>query len=133
MIEQKSISLSVIDPVCGMNVIPRDAAGKHQYQGENYYFCSPGCAAEFRDNPDRYLKPKEPAPPAGGQVEYTCPMHPQIRQLGPGTCPICGMALEPREASGEEINPELVDMMRRLWVSVALSLPILLLMVSSLI
>src|SRR5229473_1923092 len=133
MIEQKSISLPVIDPVCGMNVIPGDAAGKQKYQSENYYFCSPGCAAKFRDNPDRYLKPKDPIPHTGEQVEYTCPMHPQIRQFGPGTCPICGMALEPREATGEEINPELVDMTSRFRISVGLTLPILLLMVSSLI
>jgi Cu+-exporting ATPase len=133
MIEQKSISPQVIDPVCGMHVSPGDAAGNHKHQGETYYFCGGGCAAKFRANPDGYLKPNEPAPPAGGQVEYTCPMHPEVRQLGPGACPICGMALEPREVSGEETNPELVDMTRRFWISVALTLPILLLMVSSLI
>ena len=118
------------DPVCGMQVKPDQAAGNYNYQGENYYFCGSGCAAKFRANPDRYLKPKELDPPAGEQVEYTCPMHPEVRQPGPGACPKCGMALEPRVASGEEINPELVDMTRRFWISSALTLPLLLLMVS---
>jgi len=130
---QKSVETTVIDPVCGMNVSPDEAAGKRQHQGETYYFCSQGCAAKFRDNPERYLKPKEAMPPAAGQVEYTCPMHPEIRQLGPGNCPKCGMALEPRVAAGEEINPELVDMTRRFWISLGLTAPILLLMFSPLI
>src|SRR5579864_5392638 len=108
------------DPVCGMHVKPGEAAGNYNYQDQTYYFCGLGCAAKFRANPDRYLKPKETHPPAGEQVEYTCPMHPEVRQLGPGACPICGMALEPRVASGEEINPELVDMTRRFWISAAL-------------
>jgi P-type Cu+ transporter len=133
MLEQKSLSGSLIDPVCGMHVSPEDSADNHQYKGETYYFCGPGCAAKFRADPDRYLKLKEPTPPTGDQVEYTCPMHPQIRQLGPGNCPICGMALEPRGVTGEEVNPELVDMTRRFWISLALTAPTLLLMVSSLI
>jgi len=174
MIDQKSVPPSVIDPVCGMSVSPNDAAGKFEYQGGTYYFCSLGCAEKFRANPARYLESKKPAPlpvaatASGGQAEYTCPMHPEVRQLGPGSCPkcgmalepavsarvaksieytcpmhpqivrsepgacpICGMALEPREVTGEEINPELVDMTRRFWVSLALTLPTLLLMVSS--
>jgi Cu+-exporting ATPase len=131
MIEQKSTVKPVIDPVCGMSVIPGDAAGNHQYQGETYHFCGLNCAAKFRADPDRYLKPTEPAPAAGAQVEYTCPMHPEVRQLGPGNCPICGMALEPRGVSGEEINPELVDMTRRFWISLALTVPTLLLMFSA--
>jgi Cu+-exporting ATPase len=174
MIDQKSVPPSVIDPVCGMSVSPNDAAGKYEYQGGTYYFCSLGCAEKFRANPDRYLEPKKPAPlpevatASGGPVEYTCPMHPEVRQLVPGSCPkcgmalepavtapvvksieytcpmhpqivrsepgacpICGMALEPREVTGEEINPELVDMTRRFWISLALTLPTLLLMVSS--
>jgi Cu+-exporting ATPase len=131
MIEQKSVPPPVIDPVCGMKVNPSDAAGNHRYQGETYYFCGVGCAAKFRANPDRYLKPKNPTPPAGEQAEYTCPMHPEVRQLGPGVCPKCGMALEPMVATAEEINPELVDMTRRFRISLALTLPTLLLMVSS--
>src|SRR2546421_12232814 len=71
----------------------------------------------------------EAVDPRRETVEYTCPMHPEVRQMGPGTCPICGMALEPREATGEDVNPELADMTRRLWLSVALSAPILALMV----
>src|SRR5437763_8224655 len=131
MIEQKSTTLPVIDPVCGMSVTPSSAAGKHQHSGETYYFCGVGCAAKFRANPDRYLRPKEPEAAIGRQVEYTCPMHPEVRQLGPGSCPKCGMALEPREVSGEESNPELVDMKRRFWLSLVLTAPILLLMFSA--
>lgn len=133
MIEQKSVSMPVIDPVCGMQVNPSDAAGKREYQGETYYFCGLDCAAKFWANPDRYLKPKEPSPLAGEQAEYTCPMHPEVRQAGPGSCPKCGMALEPVELTGEETNPELMDMTRRFWISLALTLPTLLLMVSSLV
>jgi Cu+-exporting ATPase len=121
----------MIDPVCGMSVKPGDAAGSHQHLGETYYFCGLGCATKFRGNPDRYLKPQEPSAPTGGQVEYTCPMHPEVRRLGPGACPICGMALEPRVISVEEINPELVDMTRRFWISLALTVPTLLLMFSA--
>jgi Cu+-exporting ATPase len=131
MIEQESTSRPVIDPVCGMSVRPADAAGNQQYQGETYYFCGPGCAAKFRASPDRYLQPGNPTPPTGQQVEYTCPMHPEVRQWGPGTCPKCGMALEPREITGEEINPELVDMKRRFWISLALTVPTLLFMFSA--
>ena len=141
MIEQESGPPSAIDPVCGMSVNPSKAAGNYEYRGETYYFCGLGCAEKFRAHPDSYLKPKEPAPIAvaattrggqvGGQVEYTCPMHPDVRQMGPGSCPKCGMALEPSEATGEESNPELVDMTRRFRTSLALTLPTLLLMVSS--
>src|SRR5450432_2418849 len=141
MIEQESGPPSAIDPVCGMSVNPSKAAANYEYRGETYYFCGLGCAEKFRAQPDSYLKPKEPAPIAvaattrGGQVEcqveYTCPMHPDVRQMGPGSCPKCGMALEPSEATGEESNPELVDMTRRFRTSLALTLPTLLLMVSS--
>jgi Cu+-exporting ATPase len=133
MIQQKSEGTTVIDPVCGMNVSPGEAAGERQYQGEIYYFCSLNCAAKFQDNPKLYLKPKETTPPATDQAEYTCPMHPEIRRLGPGSCPKCGMALEPRIETGEEINPELVDMTRRFWISLAFTAPTLLFMFSSLI
>src|ERR1700752_2504582 len=118
----------MIDPVCGMSVKPGDAAGSNQPLGETYSLCGLGGAAKFRATPDRYLKPEEPAPPASVEVEYTCPMHPEVRQLGPGSCPKCGMALEPREISVEEINPELVDMTRRFRISWALTVPTLLLM-----
>ena len=134
MIEQESGPPSAIDPVCGMSVNPSKAAGNYEYRGETYYFCGLGCAEKFRAHPDSYLKPKEPAPIAvaattrggqvGGQVEYTCPMHPDVRQMGPGSCPKCGMALEPREATGEEINPELVDMTRRFRIGLVLTIPV---------
>ena len=93
------------------------------HQGETYYFCSKGCAAKFQADPAKYLQPSTPEPmqhEAAG-VEYTCPMHPQVRQIGPGSCPICGMALEPvhiTRESADEVNPEYTDMLRRFWVSV---------------
>src|SRR5437879_3116880 len=122
------------DPVCGMAVDPVTAAGHVDYQGQTYYFCNPGCLTEFQANPERYLSPA-PSPPAphSQHVEYTCPMHPEIVRSGPGSCPICGMALEPRHASAEEANPELQTMTRRFWASVALTAPILALMVSEMI
>src|SRR5260221_13279848 len=126
----------VQDPVCGMAVDPSSAAGRVDYQGQTYYFCNVGCQTAFEANPERYLAPiqKTPAPaPQSQQVEYTCPMHPEIVRNGPGACPICGMALEPRHASAEEVNPELQDMTRRFWASVALTAPILALMVSEMI
>src|SRR5580658_9541676 len=88
----------VRDPVCGMLVDPQQAAGSAVYQGETYYFCSKGCAAKFQADPEKYLHPNaapEPMQPEAPGVEYTCPMHPEVRQIGPGSCPICGMALEP--------------------------------------
>ena len=99
-----------------MTVDPAKAAGAAEYQGEKYYFCGRSCLAKFSADPDRYLQRPEPAPPKPAaekpqQVEYTCPMHPEVRQMGPGACPKCGMALEPVTASaGEEDNAELKDM-----------------------
>jgi Cu+-exporting ATPase len=163
----------VHDPVCGMKVDPSKAAIL-DHQGVTVYFCSQGCAAKFRASPEKYLqakpdanslKPptrtepqrvytcpmhteiKQPGPgrcPKCGMAlepatistpakhtEYTCPMHPQIVRDAPGSCPICGMALELREVTAEESNPELAYMTRRLWISVALAVPMLALMVSS--
>jgi Cu+-exporting ATPase len=113
-----------------MEVTPSQAAGSFEYRGQTYYFCAKSCLARFQADPLKYLAPKPavPAAPAKGakDVEYTCPMHPEVVQMGPGTCPICGMALEPKEIqAGDTENPELADMQRRLWVSVALSLPLL--------
>jgi Cu+-exporting ATPase len=125
------------DPVCGMKVDPAKAAASIEYEGATFYFCSQGCAAKFRVGPEKYAPAKSvaaPPHPAGmtePQGEYTCPMHPQIVRDGPGSCPICGMALEPREATVEEANPELANMTRRLWISVALAVPMLALMVSA--
>ena len=167
-------SSSAIDPVCGMQVDPSTAAAHVEHEGSTYYFCCNGCAEKFRANPGKYLRPKAPpaaAPPPKTelQAEYVCPMHPEVRQIGPGTCakcgmalepatvtatavrteytcpmhpeiirsepgscPICGMALEPRQVTAEETNPELHDMTRRFWISVALAFPLLALMVSEL-
>jgi Cu+-exporting ATPase len=85
------------DPVCGMTVDPANAAGSHQYKENTYYFCHPSCLERFKADPERYLAPKKPdAGPTGRHdVEYTCPMDPEVRQIGPGSCPKCGMALEP--------------------------------------
>jgi len=115
------------DPVCGMSVDPATARHRAEHGGQSYVFCSAGCREKFLADPDRYLKPAAavaaPAAPAG--TIYTCPMHPEIRQPGPGSCPICGMALEPEMPTAESgPNPELVDMTRRFWVAAVLSVPV---------
>lgn len=116
-----------LDPVCGMNVDPHKTAYHHSYGGKTYYFCSDGCRGKFAAAPDKYLGGKSAALPAqvpAGTI-YTCPMHPEVRQVGPGSCPICGMALEPVLAAGETgPNAELVDMSRRLWIGLVLSVPV---------
>ncbi len=118
---------SSIDPVCGMTVDPASAAGSHEYKGETYYFCSNGCQTKFKADPEKYLNPKEPENQPLG-VEYTCPMHPEIVQIGPGSCPICGMALEPKEISLDDgPDPEYIDMKRRFGISALLTLPVLVL------
>ena len=162
------------DPVCGMTVDPSEAASSIEHHGATVYFCSESCAAKFRAAPEKYVQAKpgaapshptaktepqeeytcpmhpevkqtgpgscpkcgmalEPAaaPAPTKRSEYTCPMHPQIVRDGPGSCPICGMALEPREITSEDSNPELVNMTRRLWISVVLAVPMLALMVSA--
>ncbi|MFL5331633.1 MAG: heavy metal translocating P-type ATPase [Geminicoccaceae bacterium] len=120
-------SVQVTDPVCGMQVDPRRSAYHHEHRGQTYHFCSGGCRAKFAADPERYLAGKA-APPANPGAIYTCPMHPEIRQVGPGSCPICGMALEPLDATAEAgPNPELADMSRRLWVAAALTVPVVLL------
>jgi Cu+-exporting ATPase len=120
----------VLDPVCGMTVDPQTAPHRHAHHGETYYFCSSGCRTKFAADPAKYLKPgaATPAEPMPAGTIYTCPMHPEIRQEGPGSCPICGMALEPEMPSADAgPNPELADMTRRFWVGVALSLPVVVL------
>jgi Cu+-exporting ATPase len=113
-----------IDPVCGMTVDPAAAAGHFDYHGRTYHFCSKHCLQAFGADPAKFLagKAKQQAP-AGAQ--YTCPMHPEIVQVGPGSCPKCGMALVPMEGA-EEDDSELRDLTRRLWVSAALSVPLVL-------
>jgi Cu+-exporting ATPase len=118
------------DPVCGMTVKP-ESPHRYTWQGREFRFCGAGCRAKFEADPERWLAPKPatPAPPPPGVSEWTCPMHPEIVRNAPGTCPICGMALEPRTISLEEpANPELADMQRRLVVAAVLSLPLLLMM-----
>ena len=118
----------VRDPVCGMTVDPNVTPYRYEFKGQNYYFCSAGCRAKFMADPRKYLTDLPPAKPEGAPegTIYTCPMHPQIRQVGPGSCPICGMALEPELVSAEPAkNPELADMTRRFWVGLALALPVL--------
>jgi P-type Cu+ transporter len=117
------------DPVCGMQVNPEKAAATSEYQGKTYFFCCAGCKKKFDAAPEQYLapQPKQPEIPVPG-AQYTCPMHPEVVRDGPGSCPICGMALEPREVTGDEVNPELADMRRRFWISVGLTVPLLILM-----
>jgi Cu+-exporting ATPase len=117
------------DPVCGMKVDPATSKHRFEHAGATFHFCSAGCRTKFAAAPESYLKPKEavPAPAQAGAI-YTCPMHPEIRQQGPGSCPICGMALEPLEVSAETApNHELVDMTRRFWVGLALTTPVVVL------
>ena len=165
----------VVDPVCHMTVDPQTAAGSFVHNGETYYFCRTQCLQKFRESPDSFLSPApivqlglsrstskaatftcpmhpevrndgpgscpkcgmalEPltAPTPGSEVEYTCPMHPEVVSSESGNCPICGMALEPRtvDPSATE-NPELIDMKRRFWISVALALPVFLIGMSDL-
>jgi P-type Cu+ transporter len=145
-------SVRMKDPVCGMLVDPEKPAAKIESAGTPYYFCSKGCAGKFEKEPQKYLAahnkavkdlpspsghsdrsgqtapPPDTAPAGTAAVRYTCPMHPQIIQIGPGSCPICGMALEPVDVFAEvEADPEYDSMLRRLWVSAVLSLPVLLL------
>jgi Cu+-exporting ATPase len=115
---------TTIDPVCGMIVdAEHPKGGRHLYKGQLYGFCSPKCLARFKADPDAYLAPKKQAPPRPEELSaiYTCPMHPEVRQVGPGACPKCGMALEPLVAvatPSDADNQELRGMSRRLWWSI---------------
>jgi Cu+-exporting ATPase len=124
---QRPSGAQAIDPVCGMTIDPHKTAHQHVHQGRTYYFCSAGCMRKFAAEPQKYLKPRpaEAERPVPAGTIYTCPMHPQIRQVGPGSCPICGMALEPLVATAETgPNPELVDMTRRFWIGLVLTIPV---------
>jgi Cu+-exporting ATPase len=114
----------VIDPVCGMTVDPAKAAGRVEHKGTSYFFCSQHCLHSFQSDPERFVAGKKIENQALPGAEYTCPMHPEIVQTGPGSCPKCGMALVPMEGA-EEDDSELRDLTRRLWVSAALSVPLL--------
>jgi Cu+-exporting ATPase len=116
-----------VDPVCGMSVDPETSKNRFEHRGETYHFCSAGCRTKFAAAPEHYLHKspigQQPAAAPEGTI-YTCPMHPQIRQDGPGSCPICGMALEPELVTlDNQPNPELADMTRRFWVGLGLALP----------
>jgi P-type Cu+ transporter len=121
---QAAGSDAVKDPVCGMTVDPQKTPHRHVHQHRSYYFCSSGCRSKFAAEPAKYLgKQAGPAAKLPTGTIYTCPMHPEIRQAGPGGCPICGMALEPLEPAAGP-NPELADMTRRLWIGLALAVPV---------
>ena len=108
-----------IDPVCGMEVDPSTDL-RTDYLGKTYYFCHPSCLERFTGDPRSFLEPREPEPVIPGAI-YTCPMHPEVRQDGPGSCPICGMALEPERVTLDEgPNPELIDMTRRFCIAAIL-------------
>jgi len=137
---------TAIDPVCGMTVTPNDDTPTHEHDGETYYFCCAGCRGKFADNPGAFLKTRDDAEadgsccgdhashkkktkaesdrPADPDAMYTCPMHPEIEQRGPGDCPKCGMALEPMDAGAEVDDSEVRDMTRRFWIALALTLPV---------
>ncbi|KQW18024.1 haloacid dehalogenase [Afipia sp. Root123D2] len=117
----------VVDPVCGMTVDPATSKHRFDYHGRTYHFCSAGCRAKFATAPEQYLDKSQASAMKATVPEgtvYTCPMHPEIRQIGPGSCPICGMALEPEVATLDAPpNPELADMTRRFWIGLVLALP----------
>ena len=153
MSREASSEKLAIDPVCGMSVDPLKAAAESNHAGKTYYFCSAGCAKRFSKEPEKFLAapgtagmihghsavklwPQQelitpsltPAIPANKNARYTCPMHPEIVQIGSGACPKCGMALEPMDVFAEaEADPEYDSMRLRFWLSAALSLPVLLL------
>jgi Cu+-exporting ATPase len=139
-VTQPAPAAEVRDPVCGMTVQPATAAGHYDFQGNTYYFCAVSCLNKFKATPAAYLKPAGSRQQvADGKtqsafriphsaIEYTCPMHPEIVQLGPGSCPKCGMALEPKTVSlNDAPDPELAQMTRRFWVCLALAAPVFLL------
>ncbi len=124
-----SESPTVLDPVCGMTVNPAKTPHHAEHDGVAYHFCGVGCRTKFLADPDRYLtRSAEPPPAVAPGTIFTCPMHPEIRQEGPGPCPICGMALEPETITAEAPpNHELSDMSRRLWIGLALTAPVFIL------
>ncbi len=120
----------VLDPVCGMEVVPGKTPHTHEHEGQTFHFCSASCAGKFAADPRKYLAPANPSGPGAPDnakpgTKYTCPMHPEIVRDGPGSCPICGMALEPMTVSREKPDSdELRDMTRRFWIGLCLALPL---------
>ena len=136
MSEAKNSNSLVKDPVCGMMIDPTTAkGGSIQFKAETYYFCNPKCKDKFQAEPQNYLSNKvEAEKNLHTEVIYTCPMHPEIRQKGPGSCPICGMALEPEEITlDEKENPELLDFTKKLKLCIPLTIPLLFLAMSDII
>jgi len=126
--QEPFVPTRVQDPVCGMMVEPEKAAHHAEHGGGAYHFCSADCRRTFIADPGRYVGEARPAPTIAAGTMWTCPMHPEIRQDHPGSCPICGMALEPAVATAERgPSPELSDMSRRFWIALVLSLPVLVL------
>jgi len=132
---ESSHGSTAIDPVCGMTISPAKAAGQHTHAGHTYYFCGKSCLEKFKADPERYVgKAEAPVVEAPAGAKWTCPMHPEVVQDGPGSCPFCGMALEPMTVTLEERpNHELIDMTRRFWISVALAVPLLVIAMGDLI
>lgn len=122
-----------IDPVCGMEVTREAARHTHQHEGQGYYFCGASCREKFANDPHGYLSGEAQAAAeaaardaASAGALFTCPMHPEIVKDGPGSCPLCGMALEPQTVSLDDgPNPELVDFTRRFWIGLVFALPLL--------
>lgn len=134
--ESGDVSSNLVkDPVCGMTIDPSSAKGGSSfYKDQSYFFCSTKCKTKFDTEPEKYLQPSSSTSTNNDETIYTCPMHPEIRQKGPGSCPLCGMALEPAEVSLEEVdNPELIDFTKRLKVSAILTIPLALFSMSDLI
>jgi Cu+-exporting ATPase len=125
---QADIIDTVKDPVCNMDVDPAATPHHHDHGGRTYHFCGQGCLTKFSGDPEHYLSGahRRAAENAPADAEYTCPMHPEIVQVGPGSCPICGMALEPMMVTAEAApNHELIDFTRRFWVGLVFALPLL--------
>jgi P-type Cu+ transporter len=123
-----SYPLTAIDPVCGMQVDRLTAKHHAAHNEQTYYFCSTNCRSKFVAAPDTYLTGKPSIGESTPGAIYTCPMHPEIRQAGPGSCPICGMALEPTEVSlSTEPSKELTDMTRRFWIGLIVTAPVFIL------
>ena len=108
-----------------MDVDPTTARHRAEFEGKTYYFCAAGCRQKFLSHPEQYIHRTSTAAVVPEGTVYTCPMHPEVRQIGPGSCPICGMALEPEMPTAEPAeNAELADMTRRFWIGLALTLPL---------